>query len=178
MSLRVRAPLPKGEERRGPGGAPMPPMDDGYMSRMVKLVPAEAVGPFPFLLDSAQRLPLPQGSPRWGVYFVAWVLLLVVVVLRARATSEPGAGAQWGGVLIAAVAFVIWVHVLGGDFGLEILLNKMLAGAGADGISRATGGALSPDTAGQVKTFVSNVTLTAWTILAPAIYRGDDSTTA
>src|SRR5262245_23465989 len=115
MSMRVRAPLPAGEVRRGPGGAPVP-VDDGYMSRLTKLVPAEAIGPFPILLEQAKTIAPTDGTPRYAVYFVAWVLLLIVVLLRARATSEPGAGPQWGAVLIAAVAFVIWAHVLGGDF--------------------------------------------------------------
>ena len=179
MSMRVRARAAagaEGEVHRGPGGAPMPAMDDGYMSRMVKLVPAEAIGPFPFLMDYARQLPLPEGSPRWGVYFVAWVLLLIVVVLRVRATSEPGQGPQWGAVLVAAVAFVIWVHVMQGDFGFELLLNKMASGTGADGISR-TSGAISTASGGQeLKNFVANVALMAWTTLAPVIYRGEEPT--
>jgi hypothetical protein len=175
MSLRVRGPLPEGEVRRGPGGAPMPQMDDGYMSRLVKLVPAEAIGPFPFLMDYAKNLTPNDGSPRLAIYFVAWMLLIIVVVLRARQTYEPGKGSQWGAVLIAAVAFFIWVHVMQGDFGFELLLNKMTAGTGTDGISRTTGAvtnaAGSPE---QLKGFVSNVALMAWTTLAPVVYRGED----
>lgn len=174
MSLRVRAPVPPGEVRRGPGGAPMPPMDDGYMSRLVKLVPAEAIGPFPFLLESAKNVPMPDGSARFPVYFVAWTLLLIVIVLRYKATSEPGKGPQWGGVLIAAVAFFIWAHVMGGDFGFELLLNKMTAGAGPDGISRTSGAVSTVANADQFKNFIANVSLMAWTTLAPVIYRGED----
>ena len=176
MSLRVRGPLGDGEVRRGPGGAPMPQVDDGYMSRLVKLVPAEAVGPFPFLMDYAQKVPMPEGSPRYAIYFVAWVLLMIVVVLRARATYEPGRGPQWGAVLIAAVAFFIWVHVMGGDFGFERLFERVAsagAGPGNDGITRTTGAAVAAG--GQdLKNFVANVGLMAWTTLAPVVYRGDD----
>jgi hypothetical protein len=174
MSLRVRAPVPPGEVRRSAGGAPMPPMDDGYMSRLVKLVPAEAIGPFPFLLESAKNVPMPDGSGRFPVYFVAWTLLLIVIVLRYKATSEPGRGPQWGGVLIAAVAFFIWAHVMGGDFGFELLFNKMAAGAGADGISRTTGAVSTVAGTDQFKNFIANVSLMAWTTLAPVVYRGED----
>ena len=174
MSLRVRAPLPPGEVRRGPGGAPMPGMDDGYMSRLVKLVPAEAIGPFPFLMDSARRVPLPDGSPPVAVYFVAWVLLIIVIVLRMRATSAPGVGPQWGGVLVAAVAFFIWVHVMGGDFGFELLFNKGATGAGLDGISRTSAVVSAPGDATGLKHFIANVALMAWTTLAPMIYRGEE----
>lgn len=176
MSLRVRGPLPAGEVRRGPGGAPMPAMDDGYMSRLVKLVPAEAIGPFPFFLDYANKFAPTDGSPRWSVYFVCIVLMLIVVVLRAQATREPGRGVQWGAVLIAAVAFFIFVHVMGGDFGFEQVINKMASGAGPDGISRtsgSTGGASDP---AEIRKFVSNVALMAWTTLAPVVYKGEDGT--
>lgn len=174
MSLRVRAPLPPGEVRRGPGGSAMPQMDDGYMSRLVKLVPAEAVGPFPFLMDYASKLAPNDGSPRFSIYFVAWVLLIIVVVLRIRTTSEPGRGPQWGAVLIAGVAFFIWVHVMKGDFGFELLLNKMTAGTGTDGISRTSGVVSTAASTEDLKNFVSNVALMAWTTLAPVVYRGED----
>lgn len=173
MSLRVRAPLPEGEVRRGVGGAPMPQMDDGYMSRLVKLVPAEAIGPFPFLLESAKNVPMADGS-RLPVYFVAWVLLIIVVVIRYKATTEPGKGTQWGGVLIAAVAFFIWAHVMGGDFGFEQLLNRGAAGTGPDGISRTTAAIGSAVGGVEARNFYANVALMAWTTLAPVVYKGED----
>ena len=174
MSMRVRGPLGEGEVRRSPGGGPMPQMDDSYMSRLVKLVPAEAVGPFPFLMDYARQVPLPEGSPRYAVYFVAWVLLLIVVILRVRTTSEPGRGPQWGAVLIAAVAFFIWVHVMGGDFGFERIFDRMASGAGVDGITRTTAAGVLAGGGQELKNFVANVALMAWTTLAPVVYRGDD----
>lgn len=174
MSLRVRAPLPPGEVRRGPGGQAIPQMDDGYTSRLVKLVPAEAIGPFPFLLESAKQINFGDGGARYPVYLVAWVLLIIVIVLRARATSEPGRGAQWGAVLISAVAFFIWAHVLGGDFGFEMLFKNQAAGVGTDGISRTTAAVGSTTSAEQFRTFAANLSLTAWTIIAPAVYRGED----
>ncbi len=180
MSLRVRAPLPPGEVRRSAGGAPMPAMDDGYMSRLVKLVPAEAIGPFPFLMDYARQVQtqMPEGSPRWSLYFVAWALLIVVIVLRARATMAPelNQGPQWGSVLIAGVAFFIWVHVMGGDFGLEMLANQITAaGVGPDGVTRSPG-AMQQPAAGmaELKAFMANVSLMLWTTLAPVVYRGED----
>jgi hypothetical protein len=171
MSMRVRAPLAEGDVRRGRGEV----MEDPYMSRLVKLVPAEAIGPFPFLMDTAERLQPTAAGARVGVYFVAWILLLVVIVVRWRATSEGGKGAQWGAVLIAAVAFFIWVHVMRGDFGFELLLGGAPI-IGADGVTRA------PDTLGTLasglddtKKFIANVMLVAWTSLAPVVYRGDES---
>ena len=170
MSLRVRAPLAEGDIRRGRGEV----MEDPYMSRLVKLVPAEAVGPFPFLMQSATQLTADSGGPRWGVYFVAWVLLLIVIAVRWRATHEQGKGAQWGAVLIAAVAFFIWVHVMNGDFGFELLFKSIANGVGPDGITRGVDPAAAASKATQYKDFFSSVSLMAWTTLAPVVYTGED----
>ena len=175
MSLRVRSPLPTGDVRRCRGDVP----EDPYMNRLVKLVPAEAIGPFPFLMDSAQRLTPADGGPRWAVYFVAWILLVAVIVIRLRATSEPGRGPQWGAVLVAAVAFFIWVHVMQGDFGFELALQKMLAApSGPDGVTRSAFGTTAVPNPGDLKNFVSNVALMAWTTVAPAVYRGEENPNA
>jgi hypothetical protein len=66
--------------------------------------------------------------------------------------------------------------VMGGDFGFEQVLNKLASGAGTDGISR-TGGTASPATDPvELRKFVSNVALMAWTTLAPVVYKGEDDT--
>ena len=127
-------------------------------------------------MDYADKLTPHDGSgPRWAVYFVAWTLLLIVLIVRWKATSEPGKGTQWGAVLIATVAFFIWVHVMHGDFGLELLLNKAVATVGPDGVTRSADvGAAVTNNVNDLKQFVSNVMLMAWTTLAPVVYRGDD----
>ncbi len=171
MSLRIRAPLPAGDVRRGRGQV----SEDPYMSRLVKLVPAEAVGLYPFMMQQAENL-TPHGSgPRYAVYFAAWVLLLIVVVLRWRATSEPGRGSQWGAIMIAAVAFFIWVHVMGGDFGFESWFAQYLPPPAPPGDVTRGAPAVAPgmDPA-QLKQFVSNTALVTWTMLAPVVYRGDE----
>ncbi len=164
MSMRVKAPLPAGDIRRSRGEV----QEDPYMNRLVKLVPAEAVGPYPFLMDYADKLtPYDGVGPRYAVYFVAWVLLAIVLIVRWKTTSEPGKGAQWGSILIAGVAFFIWVHVMKGDFGFELLLPQATA-------SRGEFGALVTS-ANDYKQFFFNVLLMVWTTLAPVVYRGDES---
>jgi hypothetical protein len=146
--------------------------EDAYMGRLVKLVPAEAVGTFPLLLASARELaPDSPSEPRWTVYFVAWVMLLIVLVLRTSMTWERGKGPQWGAVLIAAVGFFMWAQTLDGAFGFE-MLYKHLASPAAEGATRS----LIDQTVGndKISQFVTNVSLTAWTMLAPVVYRGDD----
>lgn len=151
---------------RGGGGG------DAYMSRLVKLVPAEAVTVYPVVMQQATAV-TPIDGPRWAVYIAAWTMLAIVIILRWTATREPGKSAQWGAVLIAAVSFFIWVHVMGGDFGFERLLENMAQGSAPDSLTRGGPGNVT-DTAG-LKQFVSNLSLTAWTLLAPAVYRGEEA---
>jgi len=174
MTLRIAAAPADGIRRAGYPGGPAEG-SDAYMGRLVKLVPAEAVTVYPLLVSQAQTA---TGPNRMLVYVTAWVLLLVVIVLRWRATSVPGKGAQWGAVLIAAVAFFIWVHVMGGDFGFEMLADKMAAAPpGTRGPAAAVGDLRSPApidaTIASMKSYLSNLALTTWTLVAPAVYKGE-----
>lgn len=168
MSLRIAGSgAATHRDYRGGGGG-----GDAYMSRLVKLVPAEAVTVYPVVMQQANAV-TPLDGPRWAVYIAAWTMLLIVVVLRFVATREPGRSPQWGAVLIAAVSFFIWVHVMGGDFGFERLLENMAHGSAPDSLTRS-GPSNIPNT-GELKQFVSNLSLTAWTLLAPAVYRGEEN---
>jgi hypothetical protein len=178
MSLRITTASADGIKRSGYPGGPAEG-SDAYMGRLVKLVPAEAVTVYPLLVSQAQSA---TGPNRMLVYVTAWVLLLVVIVLRWKATSVPGKGAQWGSVLIAAVAFFIWVHVMGGDFGFEMLMQKAAAPppgtrAGA-AVAQAAAEARAPApidaTFASMKSYLSNLALTTWTLVAPAIYKGEE----
>lgn len=51
MTLRISAPSRDGRNRRGPGGEELEP--DFYMSRLIKLLPAEAIAIYPMLQDRA-----------------------------------------------------------------------------------------------------------------------------
>jgi hypothetical protein len=177
MSLRIAAQPADGIKRSGYPGGP-PEGSDAYMGRLVKLVPAEAVTVYPLLVSQAQSA---TGPNRMLVYVTAWVLLLVVIILRWKATSAPGKSAQWGAVLIAAVAFFIWVHVMGGDFGFEMLLEKAApptpprAAAGAAAAVAETRAPAPVDaTFASMKSYLSNLALTTWTLIAPAVYKGDE----
>lgn len=181
MTLRVIGPPADGLKRGLPGG----PADvtDSYTDKLVKLVPAEAISVYPLLKNQADVLTnqmdvLAPHNARLLVYLTAWVLLFVVILLRWSATSVDGKGAQWGAVFIAAVAFFIWVHVVGGDFGFELLVNKYLGGVGqaatdTAGATRAPGAA---DPISLIKSYISSLFLTAWTLVAPIVYKGDQHT--
>jgi hypothetical protein len=127
-------------------------LQDTYMTRMTKLVPAEAITTYPLILNTVQ-------SPRpWQmVLVVAAVVLVVVIVLRWSATKGADGKAQWPAVILSAISFVIWVIVLGansGDFaGITANLSQSVPW-------------LQPQ-------LISSLVLFAWTAIAPALYTGD-----
>jgi hypothetical protein len=171
MGLRVIGPAADGVRRSGYPGGP-PDLTDTYSDKLVKLVPAEMLPVYPVFAS--------QAKPLGGTMLIltSWAFLLLVIVWRWKATSVPGKGGQWGAVLIAAFAFFIWAHVMGGDFGVDWLLNK-LSGIGAAtelGDTRAVApvdAALTAAKAEQQRAFVTNFSLFAWTFGAPLVYKGD-----
>ena len=97
-------------------GEPAGPIDP-WLTRLVKLVPAEIVAVY-----LAGR-PLSQEHYA-GLWPVACLVLTIVV--RAFGTSDSS-GPQWLSVGVSAVSFVLWVYATGGQF-LTYPLDVNLAG--------------------------------------------------
>ena len=86
-------------------GQPTGPIDP-WLTRLVKLVPAEIVAVY-----LAGR-PLAQENYA-GLWPVACLVLTIVV--RAWGTGDRR-GPQWLSVVVSAVSFVLWVYATGGHF--------------------------------------------------------------
>lgn len=175
MSLRISTPASGDGDapRRSLGGAP-PVSTDYYLSRMLKLMPGEAVVAYPFLHSRAQQViddlnrtptadslpaplaasPLQAAHDHWLLVAMAWLILAVVVLLRWQATRGPG-GAQWGAVFIAAISFMLWVPVMNGSFGLM------------DTFQIYSQIPVAP----PVEKFIPELLLVLWSILVPAFYK-------
>jgi len=97
-------------------GEPPGPIDT-WLSRLVKLVPAEVVAVY-----LAGR-PLAQERLA-GVWPV--VCLVLTAIVRAWGTSDRR-GPQWLSVAVSAVSFVLWVYATGGHF-LSYSADVNLAG--------------------------------------------------
>ncbi len=179
MSLRIASGNDTDLGRRGPGDMGM--SADLYMDRLVKLIPAEAITAYPFLhsraLDVAENVMSKEagagasnlganlGSAAWLPAGVAWLLLLVVILLRWQATRGPNGAAQWGAVAISAISFMLWVPVLDGAMANTGMPSSF-------GIFHA----LIDDWKilnwhVDVQRFVPELLLVLWTILIPAFYR-------
>jgi hypothetical protein len=126
-------------------------LQDTYMTRMTKLVPAEAITTYPLILST-----VPSPRPWQMVLIVAAVVLVVVVVLRWSATKGPDGKAQWPAIILSAISFVIWVFVIGANSDFKDV---------AAGLTDAAPW-LRPE-------MLSSLALFAWTAIAPALYSGD-----
>lgn len=105
----------------GPGGvvlggttppAAEEPAADDYKDRLMKYIPGEVVSLF-ILLDGLVSN-APQGVPRAPLSWAVFVLLLVGTWIYLKRVQKVNKTQQ---LLIAAVAFAVWVFYLGGPFG-------------------------------------------------------------
>jgi hypothetical protein len=90
---------------------------DTWLSRLVKLMPAEIVAVY-----LAGR---PLAQERYAGYWPV-VCLVLTVIVRAWGTSDRR-GPQWISVAVSAVSFVVWVYATGGHF-LTTMVDVNLAG--------------------------------------------------
>ena len=192
MTLRISSPADDEGGPRRDGTMPTG-STDLYLSRLVKLIPGEAVVVYPFLNsraksvvyeveagDKAQAaanqvsnvLPAANASPldvtsqassalssipidpnHLLLIGIAWLILLLVVLLRWQATRDGDGRAQWGAVAIAAISFFLWVPVMDGSFGVFHAFESFV------------------HFPGPVQKFIPELLLVLWTILIPAFYR-------
>jgi hypothetical protein len=109
LRLRAAGPMAAMGEAAGP--------IDTWLSRLVKLVPAEVVAVYLAGRPLAQE----NYAGLWPV-----VCLVLTGIVRAWGTSDRR-GPQWVSVAISAVSFVLWVYATGGHF-LTYQVDVNLAG--------------------------------------------------
>jgi hypothetical protein len=111
--LRItRPPVVKAAIRKGGPAPDKPTPIQGYMERLVKLIPAEVVGLY---LVGQGIIP-----PNEKVAIVVWsiVCLGLVVLVRAKTTGDRvnSISPQWGAVAVSTISFIIWVYTMPGPF--------------------------------------------------------------
>ncbi|MBO9575337.1 MAG: hypothetical protein J7494_06355 [Sphingobium sp.] len=113
MSLRVERRIPPTRPMNGEEGIEDPGQEgDDWSARIVKLIPAEALG----LYGSAVGLiaSFAEGEKQAALWLVTAVCALIVVMVRLRATQDKttGRGPQIKAIGIALISFVIWLAAL------------------------------------------------------------------
>jgi hypothetical protein len=88
---------------------------DDYLARLAGYIPGEIVGLY---VATSGIVPLgPNGSVRCGPLWVVFLLNFILVpVYFIFATSRHKKGTLWPQVILASLAFPVWVFALGGPF--------------------------------------------------------------
>ena len=110
---------------------------DGYVDKLVKMVPAEAIAAYLALINIATvpgtSADASQGTllakifaffstssvQVWSAFFIALIILLVARILGS-ATVAPNRTIDWSKVdktlvIISVIAFFLWVYTIGGN---------------------------------------------------------------
>jgi drug/metabolite transporter (DMT)-like permease len=94
-------------------GGPAPTTDD-YLSRLAKYIPAEIVGLYLFVTGV---IPQTGGksnpTAQWVVFAVCCVLTFVYMW---HVTRKEGGKPLWWQIILATIAFPVWVFAIGGPF--------------------------------------------------------------
>jgi hypothetical protein len=147
MSLRIVGKSKSNLESAGGEG-----IGDDYLTRLIKLVPTEAVTAYPLLKSKA------EAAGEWALFVLAWAMLVVVVAIRWNATATSGKGPQWTAIAISVISFVIWIYATNGDLGFLALAKSKF-----ESVAVAQGNA---------KDFLTSLAFVMWAVLAPLFYKG------
>ena len=144
MSLRIERTI---KPATGEEGIEQP--GDDWSSRIVKLIPAEALGLYGTAIGLIAALS--EVEQRIGIWLVSAVCILIIVMLRLRATRDPasGRGPQMQAIAISVISFVIWLAALA-----------------------ATGASISPF-AGLPYLGIAPLLALLWGTVVPYFYQGD-----
>lgn len=88
---------------------------EDYLGRLAKYIPAEIVALY--LATSGMVPPRPDHKPRylalWIIFGLSWIFAPLYFIF---ATTESRKGPLWPQVLLASLAFPVWVFAIGGPF--------------------------------------------------------------
>jgi hypothetical protein len=97
------------------GPAPAAPRVDDYLGRLLKYIPAEIVG---FYLVAAGLISPQPGTPNitglWVVFALGFVLC--VLYFWIATSRDEGKRPLWSQVILATIAYPVWVFAIGGPF--------------------------------------------------------------
>ena len=95
-------------------GAP-PPTQEEFLGRLSKYIPAEIVGLY---LAATAPVPKTEGGHPTLLWIIFGVCLLLTPLYMRFVTNDPQKGPLWTQVLLATIAFPVWVFAIGGPFAL------------------------------------------------------------
>lgn len=150
MSLRIEKKVPPILPQNGEEGIEDPgqPGDD-WSSRIVKLIPAEALGLYGTAVGLVASLAAVE--QKMALWLITVACVAIIVMIRVRATRDPaaGRGPQMVAIAISLISFLLWLAALA-----------------------ATGSTVSPF-AGIPHIGIAPLAALLWGTLVPYFYQGD-----
>lgn len=114
---------------------------DSYLSKLVKLIPAEVMALYTSGLAQIPALLPPNQMLVPALWLV--VCFIIVIVVRILATKNPNTSPDWKIVTLSAIAFLIWSYSGGGPW----------------------------ETYGLYLPYLGSLAVMFWTFFAPYIYQ-------
>lgn len=120
MSRRIEAPQAKLGKTEG---------GDDFPGRLAKYIPAEIVALYVTLKGFPPETSSQRMSALWIIFWLCLALTPVYLIVTTR-DKKSGKGPLWLQVLLATIAFPIWVLALGNgpldSFGIETWITSMI----------------------------------------------------
>ena len=91
---------------------------DAYLGRLIGYIPSEMVALYLFavgMATSGARTDHTRLLAYWVIFALVWIL---TPVYMRFATRDPAKGPLWPQVLLATLAFPVWVYATGGPFAM------------------------------------------------------------
>ena len=98
--------------RPGMLGAARPTQEE-FLGRLAKYIPAEIVGLY---LAASAPVPKTDGGHLTLLWIIFGTCLLLTPLYMIFVTNDPQKGPLWLQVVLATIAFPVWVFAIGGPF--------------------------------------------------------------
>ena len=103
--------------------AALPPLDS-YYDRLFKYIPADLVAGWITVKGIIASVP---GDPKENIYWICFAAGVIFTILWTfKLTSVDGHKPAWLQIIIATVAFVVWVVVTGEPFKIEPYIGSLI----------------------------------------------------
>lgn len=93
--------------------APTPPTQEDFLGRLAKYIPAEIVGLY---LAATGPVPKTDGDHQAILWLIFGACLVLTPIYMWFVTKDPQKGPLWLQVILATIAFPVWVFAIGGPF--------------------------------------------------------------
>lgn len=100
------------------------PLPDSYYDRLFKYIPADVVAGWIAVKGIIASAP---GGPKENIYWICFIAGVILTFLWTyKMTTVEGHKPAWIQIIVATVAFMVWVVVTGEPFNLEPYIGSLI----------------------------------------------------